>query len=158
MNKGIYYIFFILLSVVIISCDSNRLFDSYTEIPNQKWNRFDKLKYEVEITDNTEAYNLFFNVRNSGKYNYSNLFVFFKSISPSGMERIDTIEVKLCDDRGKWLGKGLGDLWDTKVEVRKNIVFPEKGKYIFEVEQAMREEVLEYISDIGIRIEYFNKK
>jgi gliding motility-associated lipoprotein GldH len=54
---------------------------------------------------------------------------------------------------GKWLGKGISGLRDNQVLLRVGLRFPRKGAYLFDFEQAMREENLEGISDIGLRIE-----
>ncbi|OFX43479.1 MAG: hypothetical protein A2046_11555 [Bacteroidetes bacterium GWA2_30_7] len=149
--------FYLSIAVYIIfllsSCDKKRYFEEYTEIPNQSWNRNNILRYNVNISDNKIPLNIFLDIRNSGKYNYSNLYVFLKTQSPEKIIRIDTIECVIADDNGRWLGKGIGDLWDNQILVRKNVVFPDTGNYIFEIEQAMRDESLEHISDVGLRIE-----
>jgi len=73
--------------------------------------------------------------------------------SPNGMVATDTVKIMLADHRGKWLGHGLGSKFDTRLVFRKNIQFPVSGKYVFEYEQAMRDEPLTGIEDIGLRIE-----
>lgn len=148
-----YFIIAIGILLLLSACDKKRYFEEYSEIPNQSWSRNNILKYKVNISNKKMPLNLFLNIRNSGKYNYSNLYVFFKTQSPDSIIRIDTIECVIADDKGRWLGKGIGDLWDNRILIRKNVVFPDTGNYIFEIEQAMREESLEHISDVGLRIE-----
>jgi gliding motility-associated lipoprotein GldH len=101
---------------------------------------------------------MYVNVRNSAGYNYSNLFLFIKTIFPKGEQTIDTLECTLADPSGKWLGEGLGDIWDNQILFKKNIRFPQSGQYKFEVEQAMRIDPLTSIMDIGLRIEKAEKK
>ncbi len=48
---------------------------------------------------------------------------------------------------------GLGDKYDNRILFRRNIRFPRTGIYVFEYEQAMRDEPLIGIDDIGLRIE-----
>lgn len=148
-----YFIIAVGILLLLSACDKKRYFEEYSEIPNQSWSRNNILKYKVNISNKKMPLNLFLNIRNSGKYNYSNLYVFFKTQSPDNIIRIDTIECVIADDKGRWLGKGIGDLWDNRILIRKNVVFPDTGNYIFEIEQAMREESLEHISDVGLRIE-----
>ncbi len=57
---------------------------------------------------------------------------------------------------GKWLGEGLGDIWDNRVLFKKNVSFPQKGEYRFEFTQAMRLNPLPGVMDVGIRIEKSN--
>jgi gliding motility-associated lipoprotein GldH len=92
-------------------------------------------------------------VRNAGGYQFSNLFIFFTTTIPSGKMERDTIEITLADETGKWLGDGLGDIWDNRQLFKSNFRFPEKGTYTFTLEQAMRVNPLPQIMDVGIRIE-----
>lgn len=116
------------------------------------------LKFEVPISDTSSACNMYFNIRNASGYSFSNLFLFVTVHSPKGMQERDTVEIILADERGKWLGEGLGDIWDNRILFKKNFRFAEPGTYIFEMEQAMRVNPLGYIMDAGIRIEYADKK
>jgi gliding motility-associated lipoprotein GldH len=68
------------------------------------------------------------------------------------MER-DTVELTLADASGKWLGSGMGDIWDNRVLFKQSFRFPEKGTYQFALEQAMRVDPLPQVMDVGIRIE-----
>jgi gliding motility-associated lipoprotein GldH len=56
------------------------------------------------------------------------------------------------------MGHGLGSKFDTRLVFRKNLRFPASGKYVFEYEQAMRDEPLSGIEDIGLRIEKYKTK
>ena len=65
----------------------------------------------------------------------------------------DTLECILADEKGKWLGTGIGDIYDNQIPFKKNVLFPKKGKYKFEIEQGMRTDIVPLIMDIGLRIE-----
>jgi gliding motility-associated lipoprotein GldH len=96
---------------------------------------------------------MYINVRNAGGYQFSNLFLFVKTTLPKGQASIDTVECNLATPEGKWLGSGLGDIYDNQILYKKNIRFLFSGKYKFEIEQAMRINPLPMIMDVGIRIE-----
>jgi gliding motility-associated lipoprotein GldH len=72
---------------------------------------------------------------------------------PGGKKITDTLECILADENGKWLGKGTGHIVDNRVPFKRNVIFPDTGKYTFEIEQAMRMEKLPEVYDIGLRIE-----
>lgn len=73
---------------------------------------------------------------------------------PDGKIERDTIECQLADAQGRWLGKsGSGSLWDNQVLFNRRTRFPKPGKYVFRFEQAMRDEKLENIMEVGLRIE-----
>ena len=65
----------------------------------------------------------------------------------------DTVEITLAAPDGKWLGEGLGDIYDNRYLFRKAFKFPKTGEYRIELIQAMRVNPLPGIMDAGIRIE-----
>ena len=147
------------LSVILLtSCDKSRVFEKNIKIPNYEWDMNNVLRFEVPITDTVRAYNMYLNMRQASGYSFSNLYLFFSVHSPDGKQERDTVEIKLADETGKWLGDGLGDIWDNKVLFKRNFHLPLAGTYIFEMEQAMRVNPLSYIMDAGIRIEYAEEK
>jgi gliding motility-associated lipoprotein GldH len=100
---------------------------------------------------------MYLNVRNAGYYRFSNLFLFVNTILPQGQTLRDTVEITLSAPDGKWLGNGLGDIYDNRYLFRENFKFPQAGSYRFELIQAMRVNPLQGIMDAGIRIEKATK-
>jgi len=141
------------LLLFFASCDSNRVFENNTSINNNNWRINQVVKFDVKITDITHRNNLYINIRNSGAYNFSNLYLFIKTNMPNGKTISDTLECILANEQGKWLGRGTGHILDNQIPFKKNILFPDTGTYHFEIEQAMRMETLPEIYDIGLRIE-----
>ncbi len=77
----------VLLGVLALSCDSNRVYEQYEDIPDFEWSQEHVLRFEVDVTDTIQTHNLFVNVRNSGEYQYSNLWLFVRSISKRKSQR-----------------------------------------------------------------------
>jgi gliding motility-associated lipoprotein GldH len=140
------------------SCNFHSMYENTADISDAKWKRSNTVRFMVPVTDTINSYNIVFSVRNNNNYPYSNLFLFVDTQSPKGKSVRDTIEVELCDNLGKWYGKGIGGIWQNKVYYRKNIRFPFSGSYIVSISQAMRDENLEGIVDMGIKIENFRNK
>ena len=86
-------------------------------------------------------------------YAYRNLYLFLTTRLPNNNRTRDTLELILADPQGNWLGKGFGALHDNQILVRRNLSFPLAGRYTFSLQQAMRQDVLEGVADVGIRIE-----
>jgi gliding motility-associated lipoprotein GldH len=152
--SGLFILFF---AILFSSCDKSRVYEKDVKIPKFEWDMNNPLTFEVPITDTISSYNMYFNIRNASGYSFSNLFLFFTVRAPDGKRERDTVEIKLADETGRWLGSGLGDIWDNKVLFKENFRFPVSGTYFFEMEQAMRVNPLLYIMDAGIRIEYAEK-
>jgi gliding motility-associated lipoprotein GldH len=138
---------------MLTSCDSRRVFEKNQELPDYTWEKGKALKFTVDIQDTLTSHNVYVNLRNGSSYPYSNLFLFVTTHAPKGGMIKDTIELTLADAKGKWLGKGLGDIWDNQILYKRNVRFPFKGTYTFELEQAMRNAKLPSVMDAGIRIE-----
>ena len=143
----------LLVGIALCACDPYRIYENNVKIPSEGWRRAERAQFEVEIADTIHPCNVYINVRNNIHYKYMDFWLFVDVHSPTGMVASDTIKIMLADHRGKWLGHGLGSRFDTRMVFRKNVRFPASGKYVFEYEQAMRDEPLSGIEDIGLRIE-----
>jgi gliding motility-associated lipoprotein GldH len=149
--KKSHWIFFAI--VLFTACDQNVIFEKNIELPDNRWEIKNVVTLETDIKDTISPHNLYINLRNAGGYQFSNIFLFFTTTSPSGKMERDTVELTLADPSGKWLGNGLGDIWDNRVLFKGQFRFPEKGVYRFDLEQAMRVDPLPQVMDVGIRIE-----
>lgn len=141
---------------IMVSCNSRVVLDENIKLPDHRWEANNVIKLEVDITDTVTPYSISFNVRNAGSYSYSNLFLFVNTYAPDGAFARDTVELTLADERGQWLGDGLGDIWDNRLLFKPHFRFPHSGRYRFELEQAMRINPLPGIMDVGMRIEKEN--
>ena len=135
------------------SCDSSRVFEDNVEIPDHEWFQDKPVTLSAEITDTSQGYNVYINIRNAGYYRFSNLYLFVNTRFPDGRIQRDTVECTLASPEGKWLGDGLGDIWDNRVLFKKDVFFRQPGTYKFDLIQAMRIDPLPGIMDAGMRIE-----
>lgn len=147
----------IMTVVSLASCDRNVLFEKNIELPENRWEQKNAIKFTVNVEDTINPHNLYINLRNASGYQFSNIFLFFTTTAPSGKMERDTLELTLADASGKWLGDGAGDIWDNRQLFKRNFRFPEAGTYTFQLEQAMRIDPLPQIMDAGIRIEKSEK-
>ena len=156
INKNTHLAFLFVSFLFFSACDGNRIFEENQAIPNNVWEVDNVLKFDVAIQDTLMPTNFYINIRNSEGYPYSNLFLFVTTIFPNGNTTIDTLECVLADDKGKWLGSGMGDIYDNQIPFKKNVRFPISGTYTFEIQQGMRKDEIPLIMDAGMRIEKAN--
>lgn len=143
------------LVMILCACDPNRVFDRNAAVDPNGWIPRDGKEFRVEITDTISIYNLYISLRHTNDYPFSNIYFFVLSRFPDGQLYRDTVEYVLADPSGRWLGKGLGKIKDNRYPFRKGIHLPEKGTYVFRIEQAMRENYLKGVHDVGLRIERY---
>ena len=141
------------LTLILSSCGKNTLLSKYEKLPEEGWDSKNKLSFEVEVKDKSAYHNVFLTVRHADSYPFSNLFVFLTTTYPNGKKSVDTLECVLAGQKGQWKGNGTGDIWDNKIPIKQNMLFPDTGKYSFSFEQGMRINPLPMIIDFGMVIE-----
>lgn len=133
--------------------DPNAVIDQNTEIVNNNWAYTNLIGYAVKIDNEKIPYNIYLNLRVTGDYKYSNIFVLIHQRGPDGKNNITRYEFVLANADGEWLGKGSGNLYSYQVPFLINYKFPKSGTYQFQLEQNMRDNPLHEVSDVGLRVE-----
>lgn len=142
------------LILALSSCqDTITVVDSNFEFSRGNWSYTEKVSVPVNIDTADIDYNLYFNMRHTSEYKYSNIFILIHTISPDGKKTTERREFKLAMPDGEWLGSGSGNLYSYQLLFKKKYKFREKGKYIFELEQNMRDNPLDHVTDAGLRVE-----
>ncbi len=142
--------------LMLASCRKKTEFEEFVAIPDA-WNNSNLVHFNVNITDTITPQNVYISVRHSGKYEFSNLYLFVTAESPNGNIKRDTVEMVMADEHGKWQGKGAASVFTLYYPYKTNIRFPVAGIYTFTIEQAMWIRDLKNISNIGLMIEKAGK-
>ena len=147
-----------LISLFALACTTNDVYFQYRSVNSKGWNKDSLYTFDIPINDTTATYNVFVNVRNRGEYPYQNLWLFLSKTNPDRILTKDSIECYLADQRGKWLGYGIGSIMEMPVIYKQNIRFKTIGTYHYKIVQGMRDSILIGINDIGMRVEKIKKK
>lgn len=147
-------LFILLLSTVFVSCIKIDLFEKQSQIPSQQWFYTDVPTFTFNIDDTASMYNVYIVLRHTDLYKYNNIWLRVGSNSPKDSTRYQNINLLLASDSRGWDGSGMDDIF----EVRKNISagplsFKTPGNYTFSIAQIMRENPLNYILNVGVRVE-----
>lgn len=142
----------ILLLTLFASCGRDIVYEETQDIDRYGW-RIDSVKrFEFEIQDTTSFCDMSFLVRNTGDYDYQNLWFFVEFVKPDMTFTEDTVQLFLADDFGKWVGSGIGSIYSATYEYRDSIRFDQTGKYLINIRHGMRTDSLQGITDIGVQI------
>ncbi len=152
VNKLSVTLVIFVLGLLLNGCINTSLTDVNLEIPANSWMYAKSVKASVEIKDPSKAYNIFFKIRNTADYRYSNLYAIVR-IKGNGFAKSTRYQFQLAKANGEWLGKGSGDLYSNTFPLLKTFRFPKAGRYEIEVEQNMRDNPLVGVSDVGITVE-----
>lgn len=140
---------------VFSGCDTNNIADTNQTMPSRNWSYANKVKATVEIKDSNKLFNVYFKLRHTADYRYSNIFVLLSLKTPQ-KKRTRRYEFKLAQADGQWNGSGSGNLYTYTFPLLINFKFPAPGKYELELEQNMRDNPLKEISDGGIKVVALN--
>jgi len=148
----------ILTSLLLIpSCNSNVVYTDSFVMPGKTWRLLDIPAFKISVTDTVNSNNVFFSIRTGSSYPFRNIYIFVNTTSPDGKSITDTLQYNLADEKGKWYGKGFGDIHELNLPYKSNVYFPVKGTYQFKIQHGMRIEDLKGVYDFGMRIEKISK-
>jgi len=148
------FLLFVLFATTLAAChDQAAIVDSNIELDKHNWSYSEKVKISLNIEATDIPYNLYLNLRHTSNYKYSNIFLLIHIIGPDGKRTTERREFRLALSDGEWLGSGSGNIYSYQILFKEDYKFPLKGKYVIEMEQNMRDNPLDYISDAGIRVE-----
>jgi gliding motility-associated lipoprotein GldH len=93
-------------------------------------------------------------LRHADAYRYNNLWVNIHTKAPGdSTAQVQALDLQLAtNDRG-WLGVGMDDIYEHRVRISQAPVQLKAGTYQFKLEQIMRDDPLEHILNVGIRVE-----
>lgn len=136
---------------ILTACTRSAVYDQFQAIEGKEWTKEKVYYFTFSIDDNSIPYDLSLEIRNNNRYPYQNLWVFFSEEPPIGPLTRDTMECMLADDYGKWYGHGIS-LFLSTFPVRTNYYFPYPGQYTYSFRQAMRQDKLIGIQEIGLNV------
>lgn len=119
----------------------------------EQWKKNDVQTFDFDINDAQNQKNMMFVVRNNNGYPYSNLRLIANIEHNKKKISTDTLNFVLAKPNGEWIGTGFGDTKEIIFQYKLNYRFPQNGNYSVKVIQAMRNNQLPGIEDIGIKIQ-----
>jgi gliding motility-associated lipoprotein GldH len=144
-------------SIWLMGCTTIDLYEKNVTIPGHKWPASFKPSFTFTIKDTTVPYRLFLVLRHTEKYNYNNIYVNLYTKQP-GMDSLQKgrFDLQLANTEKGWLGSGMDDIYEHRIALTpndQNLYFRKAGDYTFQVEQIMREDPLQHVMNVGIRVE-----
>lgn len=149
------FVIFLSLLLGLWACDNSRVYEENIEMENKTWVADSALNFEFQIDDPEQAYNLYYNLRNSASYPFQNIYVIYTLKDTLG-HQLDSMLVNknlFHPKTGKPYGSGLGDIFDHKFQLLQNYRFDKAGAYRLKLQQFMRRDSLPEILAVGVRVE-----
>ncbi len=137
--------------ILYLSCTTIDLYEKDVTIPGFKWKSSFKPEFTFAIKDTTVPYQLFLVLRHNDRYNYNNIWINLYSQPPGDSLHKAPFELPLATNE-KWLATGMDDIYEHRIKLT-DPQYLRAGVYHFIVEQIMREDPLENVMNVGLRVE-----
>ncbi len=159
-HSGIFSVHVILVFIcclLLLNCSTIDLYERVVSIPKHKWQSNFKPSFRFTIKDTTVPYQVFLILRHNEKYNYNNLWVNLYTAVPESKTATKTqYELPLATNEKGWLATAMDDIYEHRIAltpVNQKLYFRKAGEYVFTIEHIMREDPLENVMNVGLRIE-----
>ncbi len=145
---------FVLLFAVLICTTTACENIVYTDCKDVSagWAKDSVAEFQFTIDDTRGTYQTLLIVRNNDDYPHQNLWLFVRKENLSGEISQDTVQYFLADDFGRWIGSGIGSIFENVWIYEQRVKFREVGNYKVSVKHGMRHDLLEGIEEIGLKV------
>lgn len=144
-------------ALCLSSCTSIDLYEKYVSIPGHSWKNSYKPSFTFSIKDTSSPYQLFFIIRHTDKYSFNNIYIDLTTQQPGqDTTQKGRYDLRLATDNEGWLGSGMDDIYEHRIPLTPSsgdFYFKKPGDYTFTVQQIMREDPLENVLNVGLRVE-----
>lgn len=129
------------------------VYEKTMPLPRHQWAASFKPQFQFTIADTTRPYQVFFIIRHTEKYNFNNIYINLTAKLPGSDSLVSRrLDLPLATNDQGWLGTGMDDIYEHRIALGSPENF-RKGDYSFTIEQLMREDPLDHVFDVGLRIE-----
>lgn len=159
--KAIYNHMVRICTVVLVSCtlllsgcDKTDVFERTVAIPEHQWKADFKPSFSFDIEDTSQLYKAYITVRHSDAYKYQNLYVKVSHQKPGSDSTLSgMLNIQLADNSRGWFGSGMDDIWTYRFPLNTAPARLSKGVHTFTIQQVMRDNPLQHVMNIGVRVE-----
>lgn len=157
LQKKILWLAVCSLWLAAFSCTSIDLYEKSVSIPHHSWENSYKPSFTFTIKDTSSPYQLFVVLRHNDKYSFNNIYINLRTKQP-GQDSAQTVryDLRLGTDNEGWLASGMDDIYEHRISLTppdQQFRFRKPGDYTFSIEQIMRENPLNNVLNVGLRLE-----
>lgn len=148
-------IVFLAVLLFIFSCQKRSAYDKAETLPDSKWALNQTISFRDTLTAN-DPENMHFevNIRHTNIYPYQNIWLYIQTRCSDGTTRTDSIDWKLSEPNGRWLGTGWGSLYSISYQLPDLCIKKTNQKRWFsiEIQHGLRDDFVPGIENVGIRL------
>jgi gliding motility-associated lipoprotein GldH len=155
-NSTFIFALITLCGLMLASCDTIDLYEKTAPIPKQEWKSTNKPRFTFDIKDTLSSYQLYVLIRHDDQYGFNNIWLNLYAEAPGQKAQKFMVELPLATREHGWLGMAMDELYVHRIALTldpQKINFSRSGNYTFTLEQVMREDPLNHVFNVGLRLE-----
>ena len=132
------------------------VFEKNVALPGQQWESSFKptIEFNIKETDTASRYNIYLVLRHTDAYTYNNIWIRGTVKQPGDtVLRSERYDLLLATNEKGWLGSGMDDIFEHRIQIQQQTKFNRPGTYSFTLEQIMWDDPLKNVLNVGVRIE-----
>ncbi len=154
--RFVFYLIAGFFGCTIQGCHTIDLYEKEISFSKNQWPARLKPSFTFTIKDTTVPYQVYVILRHNEKYNFNNIWINLYTKGPLDSVQKVQYELPLATGEKGWLGTAMDDLYEHRINLTpssQKFFFKKSGEYTFSLEQIMREDPLENVMNVGLRIE-----
>jgi gliding motility-associated lipoprotein GldH len=155
------YLVILFMSFLFVGCIPTPYYQKQVPVPSNQWSYNFKPVFKFDIKDTTATYRTYFIVQHSQAYPFANIWMWmYIKVPGDSVLKKERVNITLADPQGKWLGRGMGAIYEERVGVNfgEAVPFNRVGTYEIALEQNMRVNPLPEVLHVGLRVEMANRR
>jgi gliding motility-associated lipoprotein GldH len=141
--------------MVFLSCQEDSYYHHAETIPVKGWDLNQTLYfYDSLYTYVPEKLHFEIDLRHTNLYPYQNIWLYIRTRTSDGTNRLDSINWILSEPSGRWLGSGWGSLYSLTHSLPDLIIRKTEGTRWFniEIQNGLKDVTLPGIENVGVRL------
>lgn len=143
-----------ILPLLFVSCGKKTVLDETHNFNNQIWMRFEPEKYQFEIKNTEDCYDIIFRIRlDTTTFTSEELPLIVDLFNGNEEHRNFTVTAKVHTNKGTLNGTRMAQFVDLEVPAKKYFFFNVSGTQRIEVKQATSHYELPGVNSLGVTIQ-----
>lgn len=143
------------LTLFLTACTpSNVIYEEHKQLsPELEWKKADARTFDVEISDNSKAYDVKLAFRYATGFQFKNLKLNVIETTPSGETKTHAVTLTVINDKGDYIGEPGLDIWDSTHPFLNSVNFTQTGIYSYTIQHDMPQDALQMAMEVGLIVE-----
>jgi gliding motility-associated lipoprotein GldH len=145
----------LLIAGMLSGCQRNSHYHHSEAPPAGGWEMNRTLFFQDSLrSDVPETVHMEIELRHNNLYPYQNIWIYLKTKCSDGTNRLDSINWKLAEPSGRWLGDGWGSLYSLSYSLPDLSIRKTTGArwFVIEIQHGLRDPLLPGIESVGVHL------